>query len=72
MKHETFISLQELAQSLGLPAAWLKTEAEAGRIPCLRAGRRLLFNAEVVEQTLMERANDSSCVPRKEAADARV
>ncbi len=53
-----FISLQRLAQRLGLPAAWLKSEAEAGRIPSLRAGRRLVFNSEAVEQTLIERAKD--------------
>ena len=56
MEHETFISLQRLAQRLGLPAAWLKAEAEAGDIPSLRAGRRLVFNHEAVERALIERA----------------
>ena len=59
MERETFIPLQRLAQRLGLPAAWLKAEAEAGGIPSLRAGRRLLFNPEAVEHALIERANES-------------
>ena len=58
MKHETFIPLQDLAHRLGLPVAWLKAEAEAGHIPSLLAGRRLVFNADAVEQALNERAND--------------
>ena len=40
----------------GLSVAWLKAEAEAGRIPCLRAGRRMLFDAEAVETVLIRRA----------------
>ena len=41
---------------LGVPAAWLRSEAEAGRVPYLRAGRRLLFNLAEVERSLLERA----------------
>jgi hypothetical protein len=44
----------------GLSVAWLKSEAEAGRIPCFKAGRKLLFNLEAVEQSLLERALRSS------------
>ena len=58
MERKTFIPLQRLAQRLGLPAAWLRAEAEAGRIPSLRAGRRLLFNPEAVEDALIERASE--------------
>ena len=50
------LHLVELARRLRLPAAWLKAEAKAGRIPALRAGRRLLFNAEAVELVLLDRA----------------
>jgi hypothetical protein len=35
---------------------WLRQEALAGRIPCLRVGRKLLFNAEAVKAALYERA----------------
>lgn len=53
---ETFEPLQVAAMKLGVPAAWLKSEAEAARVPCLRAGRRLLFNVEQVERALLEHA----------------
>lgn len=50
------VSVRGLANRLKLPAAWLKAEAQAGRIPSLRVGRRLLFNLEAVERALLERA----------------
>jgi hypothetical protein len=52
----SILNVLGLARRLGLPAAWLKAEAKAGRIPSLRAGRRLLFNPEAVERVLLERA----------------
>ena len=48
--------LEALASSLGLPRKWLRDEADAGRIPCLRIGRRLLFSLEAVQEVLAERA----------------
>jgi hypothetical protein len=48
-----------LAALLRIPAPWLRGEALAGRIPCLRIGRRLLFNPEAVERALAERAASS-------------
>lgn len=56
MDAKTFIPLNALSRRLGLPAAWIKAEAEAGRIPSLRAGRRLMFNPDAVERILIERA----------------
>lgn len=53
---ETFLSAERAAIRLGVPAAWLKAEARAGRIPHLQAGRRVLFNLAIVEQALLERA----------------
>jgi len=48
--------LAQRFRRFGLSLAWLKTEAEAGRIPCLKAGRSLLFDPDAVEQVLLERA----------------
>lgn len=56
MQTNRFVSLDEIARTLNLPAQWLKAEADAGRIPCLRAGRRRLFNLEAVERSLANRA----------------
>lgn len=53
---KTFTTLQCAAARLGLPAAWLRAEADAGRVPVLRAGRQRLFNVEDVERALVERA----------------
>lgn len=58
---ERLLTLHDLAEILHLPAVWLKDEALAGRIPALRVGRRLRFNAGAVEQALAERA---ACDPK--------
>jgi len=55
--HESRLTnLTGLAAVLRLPRGWLATEADAGRIPCLRVGRRLRFNVEAVRRALAERA----------------
>jgi hypothetical protein len=56
---ELFMSVRRAAARLGVPAAWLRAEAQAGRVPCLRAGRRLLVNPQAVERVLMERARQA-------------
>jgi hypothetical protein len=38
-----------------LPAAWLKREADAGRLPHIRAGRLRMFNLAAVMQALADR-----------------
>lgn len=48
--------LNQLAVRLNLPRPWLRREAAQGRIPCLRAGRRLLFSLTAVAAALSERA----------------
>jgi hypothetical protein len=55
--HDTsrYIDLSALARTLGLSATWLKREADAGRIPCLRAGRRRMFDLAAVLKVLAER-----------------
>ena len=50
--------LRAMARQLGVPATWLRTEAEAGRIPHLRAGSVLLFDPEMVQQTLFDRLRE--------------
>jgi hypothetical protein len=63
-----FIPLHLLALRLGLSRAWLKAEAEANRIPCVRAGRRLMFHQAAVERALIgqtatvaDQRGDASC-----------
>ena len=52
----TYISLDALGGALGVPRSWLKAEADANRIPCLRVNRRRLFNLAAVRGALDERA----------------
>lgn len=49
-------NLAGLARQLNLSRSWLKAEADAGRIPYLKAGRRRLFNIKAVEKALAKRA----------------
>lgn len=57
MADEKLLSLNQLSDHTGLPAAWLRREADAGRIPCIRAGRRRMFNTAAVLKVLAERQN---------------
>ena len=57
MDSKNLVNLLELSGRLRLPAKWLKIEAEAGRIPNLKAGRKFLFSIEAVKQTLTRRAS---------------
>lgn len=50
------LTLGPVARRLRVPVAWLRAEAEAGRVPCLRAGKAMLFAPDAVEQVLVERA----------------
>jgi hypothetical protein len=45
-----------MARILHVPVRWLKAEAEAGRVPHVRAERVLLFDPETVESVLLDRA----------------
>jgi hypothetical protein len=56
---QPYISAIELANKLGLPLAWLKAEAKAGRIPSLQVARRQLFNADAVRRALAERTGET-------------
>lgn len=50
------LSLSRMARRIGVTQQWLREEAEAGRLPCLRAGRRFLFNVEAVQQAIASKA----------------
>src|SRR5262249_59906699 len=53
---KTLTGLTGLSARLRLPRLWLRAEALAGRIPCLKIGRKLLFNPDAVEKALADRA----------------
>jgi hypothetical protein len=50
-----FVQITQLSRTIGLPAAWIRREADAGRLPCIRAGRLRMFDTEAVLRVLAER-----------------
>lgn len=56
----------KLAARLGIKTAWLRSEADAGRLPHLKAGDRYLFDPHIIEQLLLERARGQES-PKPEA-----
>ena len=57
MNNDTsLVTLRDLARLLRVTTTWLRSEADAGRLPHVRAGSQRLFNAEVVRLVLADRA----------------
>jgi hypothetical protein len=52
----TLLPLTVVARRLRVPSSWLRAEAEAGRVPSLRAGNQILCDLGAVEAALLERA----------------
>jgi hypothetical protein len=50
------VTLRELSRIVRLPQKWLLAETMAGRLPCLRVGKKLRFNPVAVEFTLAQLA----------------
>lgn len=63
MSQLELLSLGRMARRLGVTQAWLKDEADAGRVPCVRAGRRFLFAADAVVKALAIRAGAEDGAP---------
>jgi len=52
----TFVPILRASHELGVPSAWLRREAQAGRIPAIKAGRRWLIHLERARIKLAEYA----------------
>jgi excisionase family DNA binding protein len=50
------LSLARMARRLGVTCAWLREQADAGKIPYLAAGRRYLFNPVALQEALAVKA----------------
>ena len=50
-----FVTLMDLSDRTGLPVAWLRAEADAGRLPFVQVGRSRMFLPEEIARTLRER-----------------
>ena len=53
---ENLLAAGELAECLGIPESWVRTEERAGRIPSVRLGKYVRFKLRDVERTLAERS----------------
>src|SRR6266852_7906365 len=51
---KNLLAAGELAECLGVPESWVRTEERAGRIPSLRLGRYVRFRLIDVERALAE------------------
>mgnify|MGYP006310699969 CR=1 FL=1 len=49
-------NINQIANELDLPLSWIKEQVEAGKIPCLRIGRKYKFELEAVKASLAETA----------------
>ena len=59
------LPLNLAARCLRVPALWLRTEIDAGRLPALIAGRSVLVHVPTVAAKLAERAKGESGVERE-------
>ncbi len=57
---DELLSLSRMARRLGVTKQWLREQADAGKVPCLPAGKRFLFNPTAIEAVLAERAGETA------------
>ena len=48
--------LSRMSRRLGVTMQWLREQADAGKVPCLKAGKRYLFNPVAVQEALAAKA----------------
>jgi hypothetical protein len=53
------LPLNKAARCLRVPAAWMRAEVDAGRLPALRAGRAILIHVPTVAKLLADRAKQA-------------
>ena len=54
------VNLRTMARCLGISKEWLACETDAGRIPGIKADNDYLFNADAVEQALLQQSAPAS------------
>jgi hypothetical protein len=68
MAQNGFVSIDDAADQLNVPYAWLRSEAQAGRVPAFRAGRRWMCDLQAVRAALAERTVNSAEPSRETVA----
>jgi excisionase family DNA binding protein len=57
---ENFLTAEALAERLGVPESWVRTEERAGRIPSVRLGKHVRFNLSDIERVVTERQREGA------------
>ncbi len=63
--HSLLLPLNQMARRLRVTNSWLRSEADAGRVPCLKADKRYLFAPNAVERALAKRATLAGSTKKK-------
>lgn len=63
----SLLPINIVARRLRVPVRWLKAEAEAGHVPCLKAGKAILCDPQAVESALLERARKNIAEGNRDA-----
>jgi excisionase family DNA binding protein len=56
---EQLLTANGLAECLGVPESWVRTEERTGRIPGVRLGKYVRFKLSEVERVLAERQHET-------------
>ena len=56
----SYSTVHQIAAETGLPKSWILTEAAAGRLPTIQAGRRTMFDLHATKQAIAARANEGN------------
>ena len=67
--HDDLVPLRQAARTLGVPAAWLRREVDAGRLPGLIAGASILLDLATVRRLLLDRARGTDGEPAPASTD---
>jgi len=59
-EEQRIVPLGVMARLVHVPTKWLRGEAEAGRVPALRAGNRYVFRPDIISRIIAERAAKAS------------
>lgn len=58
------LSLPRMARRAGVTQQWLREQADAGAVPCLKAGRRYIFSSTAVMEALAALALEATAKER--------
>jgi excisionase family DNA binding protein len=58
--HEKLLTASAVAERLGVPESWVRTEERAGRIPGVRLGRYVRFKLIEIERALDKRKREGT------------